>query len=268
MFNFTRKGQIKPNKEEDNEEMLVPASREENVPIHVDSKDKGGNGSSLVDSHLITVREPFSIGAEQYRVLCTRISQIVQSKPSYILAVTSSAKEEGKSVTSLNLAISMAKDFDEKVLLIEGDLKNPSLHEYLKHPPGLGLSDVLEGRIDFTASSTQMFEGYLTVIFAGKITSNPSRLLSSPKMQEILNTARGYYKYIIIDTPPIIPLADINIYSTLVDGFLLVIRAGRTPRSIVKKALSTISSEKVIGAVLNDVEGNYSGYYYGRKYSY
>ena len=260
MFNFSEDWLSKHKKEDDKKEMIISLEKE-NVPV------VSVNGS-FVDRRLVTVREPFSIAAEQYRVLCTRISQIVQDRPSYIMAVTSSTKDEGKSFTSLNLAVSMAKDFDEKVLLIEGDLKNPSLHEYLKRPPGLGLSDVLEGRADFTASSIQMFEGHLTVILAGKIPDSPSKLLSSPRMQEILNYVRGYYKYIIIDTPPIIPLADINIYSTLVDGILLVIRAGRTPRSVVKRAMVSIRSEKIIGAVLNDVEPNYSKYYYSSKYGY
>lgn len=260
VFNFSENWLLKRKKEGDKEDMIIPAEKE-NVPAI-------GVSGSLIDGRLVTVREPFSIAAEQYRVLCTRISQIVQDKPSYIIAVTSSTKDEGKSFTSLNLAISMAKDFDEKVLLIEGDLKSPTLHEYLKHPPGFGLTDVLEGRVDFSASSIQMFEGHLSVILAGKTAGNPSRLLSSPKMQEILNSARNYFKYIIIDTPPIIPLADVNIYSPIVDGILLIIRAARTPRSVVKKALSTISPEKVIGVVLNDVEYNYSKYYYGTKYSY
>ncbi len=223
--------------------------------------------SSLVDSRLVTLKEPSSIAAEQYRILCTRISQLRQDTRSYVLAVTSSVKSEGKTFTSLNLAISIARDFDEKVLLIEGDLKNPGLYEYLRHPPGFGLTDVLEGKIDMNTCAIQMFEGQLSVLFAGKTVGNPSRLLSSLKMQEIITTARENYKYIIIDTPPIIPMADINIYSTLVDGILLVIQAGKTPRSLVKRALSTVAAEKIVGAVLNGIEPVHSRYYYASGYN-
>ncbi len=254
-------GWLKRGKKGDRETMLVSVEKE-GLPAQIRQERGGGNGN-FVDDRLITIKEPYSIGAEQYRILCSRISQLTQNKPSYALAITSSVEAEGKSFTSLNLAISMARDFDEKVLLIEGDLKKPNLHEYLKRPPGFGLSDVLEGRIGFEASSIQLLEGRLSVLFAGKTMGNPSRLLSSPRMQEVLNNARECFKYIIIDTPPIVPMVDINIYSMLVDGILLVIKAGKTPRSIVKRALASIPPEKIIGAVLNEVELNYSNYYHG-----
>ena len=261
-----RIGWLKRNDVADKTPMLIPVEKE-GMPLRVLHEGREGNGT-FVDDRLVTIREPYSIAAEQYRVLCTRISQMRQNKSSYALAITSSLKSEGKSFTSLNLAISMARDFDERVLLIEGDLKNPNLHEYLKRSQVFGLSDVLEGRGDFDASAIQLFDGRLSVLLAGKTIGNPSRLLSSPKMQELLNSVRGYFKYIIIDTPPIIPLADMSIYATLVDGILLVIKAGKTPRSIVKRALGSIPPDKIIGAVLNEVESNYSKYYYGTKYTY
>src|SRR3990172_4387005 len=261
-----RIGWLKRKETEEKEPMLIPAEKE-GMPVQIVQEGREGNGT-FVDDRLITVREPYSIAAEQYRVLCTLISQMRQNRSSYAIAITSSLKSEGKSFTSLNLGISMAKDFDERVLLIEGDLKNPNLHEYLKRSPVFGLSDVLEGRGDFDASAIQLFDGRLSVLLAGQTMGNPSRLLSSLKMQELLNSLRGYFKYIIIDTPPIIPLADISIYAPLVDGILLVIKAGKTPRSIVKRALGSIPQHKIIGAVLNEVESNYSQYYYGTKYGY
>ena len=106
---------------------------DEEVPVVIEKSEKRVN-SGLIDNRLVTLKEPTSIAAEQYRILCTRISQLRQGKRSYVLAVTSSLKSEGKTFNSLNLSISIARDFDEKVLLIEGDLKNPGLYEYLKHP--------------------------------------------------------------------------------------------------------------------------------------
>jgi len=265
IFDFMQKGWLKRKRSNGKDTMLVP------VDDSIQSLQAGQEGrliENLVDIRLVTLREPYSLSAEQYRILCTRILQLVQDRSSYTLAISSAIKAEGKSFTSVNLAIAMAKDFDEKVLLIEGDLKNPNLHEYINRSPGFGLSDVLEGRINFDTASIHLFDGRLSVLLAGKAMGNPSRLLSSSKMQELLHALRGQFKYIIIDTPPIIPMVDMNIYSALVDGILLVIRAGKTPRSIIKKALSGIPSEKVIGAVLNDVDVNYSRYYYGAKYSY
>src|SRR3989304_885158 len=239
---------------------------DEGVPVIIEQGNRSIN-RSLVDSRLVTIKEPNSISAEQFRILCTRIAQLRQDAGSYALAVTSSLKAEGKTFTSLNLAIAIARDFDEKVLLIEGDLKNPGLYEYLKHPPGFGLTDVLEGKIDIDACTVQMFDGQLSVLFAGKTAGNPSKLLSSVKMQEIISTARQNYKYIIIDTPPIMPMADINIYSTLVDGILLVIQAGKTPRSLVKRAISTLAADKILGAVRSGFEPVHSNYYYGSGYN-
>ena len=270
ILNFMRNGLLNRKKSDDKVMPIIPVEVESIPSSHVGHELTGGNGGNggLVDGRLITIREPYSMIAEQYRVLSTRISKLVQNKSSYTLAITSSLKSEGKSFTALNLAITLAKDFDENVLLIEGDLKNPTLHEYLKRSPGFGLSDVIEGRIDMDTAAIKLFEGKLTVLLAGKKIGNPSRLISSPKMEEILNNAKGVYKYIIIDAPPVLPLVDMNIYSNLVDGILLIIRAGKTPKSMVKRALSSMHSEKVIGAVLNDVEMNYSKYYYGSKYAY
>ncbi len=247
------------------EDSMVARVNEEGIPAVIEHSDKRVN-NALVDSRLVTLKEPTSIAAEQYRILCTRLAQLRQDKRSYAIAVTSALKSEGKTFTSLNLAIAIARDFDERVLLIEGDLKNPGLYEYLKHPPGFGLTDVLEGKIDLDSCAVQMFDGQLSVLFAGKTTGNPSKLLSSLKMQEIITAAREHYKYIVIDTPPIIPMADINIYSTLVDGILLVIQAAKTPRSLVKRAISTLAADKIIGTVLNGVEPIHSKYYYGSGY--
>lgn len=266
IFDLMRRGWVRHKKVTEGEIVLIP-TEDGGITFEVEPEKREGDGR-IVDGRLITIREPYSVAAEQYRILCTRISQLLQDKSSYMLAITSSVKAEGKSFTSLNLAISMARDFDEKVFLIEGDLKNPTLHESLKRPPGFGLSDVLENRIDLETASIRLFEGKLTVLLAGKAVGNPAKLISSPKMHEMLNSARSYSKYVIIDTPPVIPLADINIYSKLVDGILLIIKAGKTPKSIVKRALATMPAEKVIGVVLNEVEPNYSKYYYTARYSY
>lgn len=265
IFDFMQKGRLKRKGVDDKETMLIPV---DDMDVSLRAGEEGRLKEDIVNVRLVTLREPYSLSSEQYRILCTRISQLVQDKTSYALAISSAIKAEGKSFTSINLAISMAKDFDEKVLLIEGDLKNPNLHEYINRSPGFGLSDILDGRINFDAASIPLFNGRLSVLLAGKAMGNPSRLLSSTRMQELLHALRAQFKYIIIDTPPIIPMVDMSIYSILVDGILLVIKAGKTPRSIIKKALATIPSEKVIGAVLNDVEVNYSRYYYGAKYSY
>src|SRR4030067_2918018 len=150
----------------DDDSMAAMVS-DQGLPVVIEQGNRSIN-RSLVDNRLVTLKEPASISAEQFRILCTRIAQLRQYASSYALAVTSSIKSEGKSFTSLNLAISITRDFDEKVLLIEGDLKNPGLYGYLKHPHGFGLTDVLDGKIDVDACAVQMFDGKLSVLFAGK----------------------------------------------------------------------------------------------------
>jgi len=124
IFDFMQKGWLKRKRSNGKDTMLVP------VDDSIQSLQVGQEGrliENLVDIRLVTLREPYSLSAEQYRILCTRILQLVQDRSSYTLAISSAIKAEGKSFTSVNLAIAMAKDFDEKVLLIEGDLKNPNL---------------------------------------------------------------------------------------------------------------------------------------------
>ena len=225
-----------------------------------------GNGN-IVDERLVIVTQPYSIAAEQYRVLSTRLSLLTRSKPSYVLVVTSAVKGEGKTFTTLNMAISMAQDFEEDILLIEGDLKHPDIHEYLKQNPGFGLVDVLEGKVEFDSATVDLFNGRLKILLAGTTAGNPLKLIASERMEELLAMARKQFKIILIDTPPVIPLADINLYSTFADGILVVIKAGKTPRSLVKKAVETLPGDKIVGMVLNEVDESSSPYQYG-KYGY
>jgi len=261
MFGFGRK------KKEEREAM---ASEAKGLPVK--GKDIStdvtirGNGN-IVDGRLVIVTQPYSIAAEQYRVLSTRLSLITRSKPSYVLVVTSAVKGEGKTFTTLNMAISMAQDFEEDILLIEGDLKHPDIHEYLKQNPGFGLVDVLEGKVDFESATVDLFNGRLKILLAGTTAGNPLRLIASERMEELLAMARKHFKVILIDTPPVIPLADINLYATFADGILVVIKAGKTPRSLVKKAVESLPADKIIGTVLNEVDENSAPYYYG-KYGY
>ncbi|MBI5197224.1 MAG: CpsD/CapB family tyrosine-protein kinase, partial [Nitrospirae bacterium] len=165
-----------------------------------------------------------------------------------------------------NLALTMARDFDQKVLLLEGDMKKPSFHTYLRGEQGLGLSDVLEGRATPESCWLGLYQGRLRILPAGRVKNDSSRLLSSQAMTALIERMREQFRYIILDAPPILPTADMNIFSQWVDGILMVVRAGRTPRSLVKRAMASLASEKIIGAVLNGIEPSFSKYYYGAYY--
>jgi capsular exopolysaccharide synthesis family protein len=228
----------------------------ENVPALLQG------GDSINDGRIVAFSQPNSIAVEQFRILYTKIVPHSVHHPCYTLAITSAVKEEGKTFTAINLAMVMAYDFDQSVLLIEGDLKRPSFHTYTEKMQGLGLADVLENRIDPESCWRSYCQDRLKVLPAGKTTDRSSRLLSSAAMVSFIQDMRKRFRFVILDMPPILPMADMNISLQWVDGILLVVRGGKTPRSMVKKALQSLSTEKMIGAVMNGVQSTHSRYYY------
>jgi succinoglycan biosynthesis transport protein ExoP len=203
--------------------------------------------------------------AEQYRILYTRISKLPYAGASTVLAVSSATQGEGKTFTALNLALVMARDFGKKTLLIEGDLKNPALFTYLEQQPQVNLVDVLLGISEFTAGTLIWGHENLTILPALKSAKNSSSLLSSQAMHDLLTSLKERYDIILIDSPPILSLPDMNILERLVDGIILVVRAESTRRNAVMMAVESPVSSKLAGIVLNGVQQSRSQYY---RYSY
>lgn len=211
---------------------------------------------------LITLQEPDSLTAEQYRILYTKISQLTKEKPQPIFAISSSIKGEGKTITSLNLAMVMARDFGKKTLLIEGDFKNPAISRYLQLKPQTGIIDILLNNADLQSGMLTFVSENLSVLPVVKSVQNSSSILSSKEMSMLFSTLKERYDFILIDCPPILSFPDMNIIEKLVDGILLVVRAERTPRDAVMTALNSLGSEKIIGVILNDAKQSRSYYYY------
>ncbi len=209
-------------------------------------------------------RDP--LAAEQYRVLYTRLEQTRSRKSSKAFAVTSAVKGEGKTVTSFNLAYVMAKEFRNKVILVECDLRNPTIRSsYLDSENQYGLVDVLKGDVELEDAIVQLESTELYILPVRQNVKNSSELLSSQHMKELLKTLKKRFDYVLIDSPPILPMADINILSRMVDGLLLVVRAGKTPKDLVKKAVNSITGGKFVGIVLNGADtplGRYGWYEY------
>jgi capsular exopolysaccharide synthesis family protein len=215
---------------------------------------------------LITLQEPDSLAAEQYRILYTKLSQLTKGKPQTIFAISSSIKGEGKTITSLNLALVMARDFGKKTLLIEGDLKNPSISTYLQLRPQTGLIDVLLNKTDIQSGILNVTTDNLSVLPVVKSVRNSSSILSSQEMSSILSVLKEQYDFILIDSPPILSLPDMNIIEKFTDGIILVVRAEKTPCDAVKTALSSLGADKIVGVILNDAKqlrSQYYGYLYG-----
>jgi succinoglycan biosynthesis transport protein ExoP len=211
---------------------------------------------------LLNLEESGSLTAEQYRILYTKLAQLTTGKAHTIFAISSSIKGEGKTITSLNLALVMARDFGKKTLLIEGDLKNPTISNYLQLKPQTGITDILKNNTAFQSSLLTFVTENLSVLPAVKSVRNSSSVLSSSDMNILISRLKEEYDFILIDTPPILSLPDMNIIEKLVDGIILVIRAERTPRAAVKTALNSLGSDKVVGVILNDTKRPMSQYYH------
>ena len=221
-----------------------------------------------LDAHLVAALAPSSLAAEQYRSLRTRIKRIDAGRALRTIAVTSPNKGDGKSLTAANLALTMAQEFQQRVLLVDCDLRRPSVHQLFGLSEGPGLGDVLMNAAELDHSLILLPEHHLTVLPAGLPPSNPAELLGSAAMRRVLDTLRSRFDRILIDVPPVAPLADLHILAPMLDGLLMIVRAGITPKPAIERALAGLDPAKVLGLVLNESGGerdsyaNYEGYGY------
>jgi len=203
-------------------------------------------------------------GTEQFRTLRTRLYQIRGNQTLRTLLITSATPAEGKTFVTNNLAQAISHQADRRTLVIDGDLRCSSLHSTFGAPSSPGLSDYLRGDADERSVIQHGQAGNLWLIPAGSHVSNPSELLSNGRLKTLLDRTKMAFDWVIIDSPPCLPVADSSVMSDYCDGVLLVVRAGATPSSLVRKARS--ESRKVVGVVLNAVENEAMGYY-GAYYS-
>ncbi len=221
---------------------------------------------------LTTLNDPDSVASEEYRKLKSILVKLTKGeKFNNVLMVTSSIAAEGKSITSLNLAISLAREFDHTVLLIDADLRRPAIHKYLGVEPGLGLADCLMDGIDLGKTIINTGIGKLSVIPAGKIVQNPLEFFTSQKMQGLIEEIKHRYpdRYVIIDTPPYLPFAETRALSHMVDGIIFVIKEGLASQDSIKEALEALKGCNLLGVVFNDAtissqDGRYKDYNYSR----
>jgi capsular exopolysaccharide synthesis family protein len=221
-----------------------------------------------LDARLVAARAPHSIAAEQYRSLRTRVTRAEHGRAVRAIIVTSPNKGDGKSLTAANLALTMAQELQQRVLLLDADLRRPSIHRLVGISDTPGLTDVLMGGVGLDDALVTLADHRLSVLPAGMIPSNPAELLGSVGMRRVLDTLRTRFDRILIDMPPIAPLADVAVASSMADGVLMIVRAGVTPKPAIERALSGLDPSKVLGLVLNDAGtssaayGGYDGYGY------
>ena len=201
---------------------------------------------------LVAGLAPKSPAAEQYRQLRTRLSLAEGANAIRSVLITSPQKGEGKSVTAANLSLTMAQELQRRVILVEADLRTPSLQTLFGLAPGPGLSDYLSGAVSLDQVTTLIPDHHLTVLPAGSTPGNPAELLGSTAMRRLLDQLRTTYDRVILDTPPVLPLADVAILAPMVDGTLMVVRAGYTPKPAIENALRAFDSSRLLGVVLNE----------------
>lgn len=215
----------------------------------------------------IVEKKPKSVAAEAYRSLRTNIQYSSFDKEYKTIVVTSSNPGEGKSITAGNLALTLAEG-EAKVLLVDCDMRKPSVHKNFRVTNTHGLSDVLLQKKK-VMDVAHNYKGNLYIVTAGKIPPNPAEMLASKSMTLFLEEMKNHFDYIVLDTPPVHAVADPQILSTKADGTLFVVRAGVTKKDDVQSSISTLKkvNADIIGSVLHAVEysKNKYYYYYGEK---
>ena len=220
------------------------------------------------------IRNPFLVTAtgencpasEQYRKLKSAIVKLAQlGRFDKSLMVTSAIGGEGKTLTSLNLAITLAQEFDHTVLLVEADIRRPTIMKYLEMEGPVGLTDCVLDGIDVGDALVKTGIGKLSILPAGRMVPNPVELFSSNRMQNLLLEIKNRYpdRYVIIDTTPLLPFAEPQFIANVVGGVIFVVREGYSSMDKATKALGLLKNHNLLGVVCNGMSQVHSGGKYG-----
>jgi tyrosine-protein kinase Etk/Wzc len=249
-------------------------SQKINRELHSLKTDLSEVEKRRVSQKLITHFAPRSSISEAYRTLRTNVLYHQNHENPRVILLTSSTIQEGKTLTSCNLAVVLAQT-GERVLLIDADMRRPSAHQVLHVSRAVGLSNLLQGSVTREQAIQHSDIINLDVLPAGEIPPNPSELLASPVMTQLLATLRDEYDRIVVDTPPVVPVTDAAVMARLADVYLLVMASGKVHRREVRTALMNLSHVRapIIGGVLNSLDirrlyGSYYYYYYYYNYYY
>lgn len=222
--------------------------------------------SAPAQGRLVSVSDKESAAAEAFRLLAVRLRHLRRDRTLRRILITSSIPQEGKSTCSANLACSLALRAQQRTLLLEGDIRRPSLAPMFGLAPRPGLSEWLrEGRE--MKDSIYFLEGPgLWFMPAGSSSSNPLELLQSAKLSMLMDQLSELFDWVVVDSPPVLPLADTSVWSRLCDGILLVTRQGVSEKRQLQRGVEAIEPQKLIGAILNSSNSApHSDYYYSSR---
>lgn len=213
-------------------------------------------------SRVVAFTDDNSLGAEKFRLLRARLRHMREVRQLRRIVITSAVPNEGKTLVSMNLAVSLAKHSTERVLLLEGDLRKPMLSEHLGLQGRRGLDEWMATQAAISGFLYRVEGLALYVLPAGVPRANPQAILQSPSFLELYQQLSTAFDWILIDAPPLLPMSDVSLWSRQADGMLIVAREGKTPKKILQKGLDVLDAPKLIGIVLNDAHAIERSYYY------
>ena len=249
-------------------EPLVPELPAAAATAYVAETDPLGQPINKAE-RLVVSRNIDAASVEQFRRLAAQLHLSQAQHGTKMVMIASALPGEGKTLTSANLALTLSESYRLKVLLIDGDLRRPSLHDVFQVPNMTGLNDGIRAEVDRKVPVIRISE-HLTILTAGRPESDPMSVLSSDRMRRVLSEAKERFDWVLIDTPPLALLSDAHLLSTLVDTTVLVVHAGKTPATVIRRVIDTIGRDRILGVVLNRVKSSavyseYAEYYPAEK---
>jgi capsular exopolysaccharide synthesis family protein len=202
---------------------------------------------------LVAGLDPLSAAADPYRSLRSRIAQADNGSGLRVIQISSPGRHDGKTITALNLALTMAQEFQRRVLMLDADLRQPRVHALLGLEPGPGLVDVLTGTATLDQALIEIPDHHLTVLRAGAAYGRPAEMLGSGPMRRLIDSLRTQFDRIVVDSS-CADVADPGAIAPLVDGMLLVVRASVTTKPAIARAVNALASSKLLGLVFNESE--------------
>lgn len=215
---------------------------------------------------LVSMWRPLSFVAEQYRVAATRLELMTGDRKSTAIVVTSAVMGEGKSSTALNLGYVLAKDLDRRTIVIDCDLKRPMQHIYSGVWQQPGLAEVLRGTKVVEDCLQRLGEVGPWILTAGAVGDNPLALSKMHQLADLITDLKEKFDYVIIDAPPVLPLADMQVLASMADLLAYVVKASMTGRDVVQKALKVIGDTANVGIILNGLDAHTTPYYMQQEY--
>ncbi len=228
-------------------------------------EDQRLTASPSLQKPFVALTDQNSLASEKFRILANRLAYLARAQKLKVIQLTSAVAGEGKSVVAANLSVMLSRRHEERVLLVEGDVHRPSQNSIFGLPAQPGLGEWWESSSVSLPKLFQIDDLRLWFLPAGH-TTHPTAMLQSSRLPRLVNDLRDHFDWIIIDSPPMLPLADTNLWARWADGTLLIVREGMTPKRALQKGIESLDNPKIVGVVLNDAMEGQRAQYYAKYY--